>query len=346
MPHSRRLQKVGSGTLTVSLPHEWVRRLGLKPGDVVTLTETPDGGLHLSPEMKPTSQQYYCTLDLEKFRDKELLSRLIIAAYLQGFEGIKIIGGDGIPADVQSAIMATIDLLPGMEIVEQTYRRVIMQSFVDPQKFPVETLLKRIQVMITTMMNHLNETLTKERYELINEISTIENKIDGLYFLCIRQIFAKVKSGLLGEAAPEAYLHAIGDRLVVRALEEIADSIHMSAMEANVLRGYKLSKEVKEELGRLHETVQVLFGKTMKSFFSLDSWLANEVIDTTRKAFGEHFTYAEDIIGKASNPRVAAIVRSIIWNAVSVTRNCKIIAEVTVNRFVRIPSRLITIESV
>jgi len=346
MQYTRRLQKVSSNTLTVSLPREWVKKMRLKPGDVVSIAETPDGALHILPETKPSSFSMACTLDIENFRDANLLSRLIIGAYLQGFEGIKIISGEGIPEEFQEKISATVDTLPGVEIVEQTYRRILMQSFIDPNKFPIETLIKRIQVMITTMLNHFGDALAREKYELLNEIKNLEEKIDELYFLCVRQIFVRIKIGILGESTPHAYIHAIGDRLIVLALEEISDSIQMASLEFLSLRRHRLSSEVIKELLKLHGLIQVLFGKTMKALFSLDAQLANEVIDSTRKYFEEHFKLREEIIKEMEDPRIAVGVRSIMWNLINIARNCKIIAEVTVNRFVRTPSRLIAIEPI
>ncbi|HIQ29480.1 MAG TPA: phosphate uptake regulator PhoU [Candidatus Caldiarchaeum subterraneum] len=342
----RRLQKVGTNTLTVSLPHEWVKKMKLKPGDNVTVAESPDGTLRITVENKPVSLSLACSFDVENFQDPDLLSRLVIAAYLQGFEGIKIVGGDGVPENLQERLSDVIDILPGVEIVEQTYRRILMQSFIDPHKFPIETLIKRIQIMITTMLNNLGEAFSSGKHELLDEIGGFEEKIDELYFLCIRQIFVRIKMGILGELHPNSYVQAVGDRLIVLALEEISDSIQMAALEAKFLTRYKISENVVNEILKLHEVVQVLFGKTMKALFSLDVWLANEVIEQTRKYFEEHFKLREEIIENMDNLRVAVGVRSIIWNLINIARNCKIISEVTINRFVRTPSRLVSVESI
>ena len=219
-----------------------------------------------------------------------------------------------------------------------------MQSFIDPHKFPIETLLKRIQVMITTMLNHLGEAISKEKYDVLNDINTLEEKIDQLYFLCIRQIFVRIKMGILGDEAPHAYIHAIGDRVVVLTLEEITDSIQTAANEALKLKEHEIKEDVKNTIVKLHETTQIIFGKTMKGFFSLDVSLSNDVIESTRRFLTQDIKNAEEIIDEIENPRLAVSLRSIIWNLVNIVRNCKIIAEVTINRFVRTPSKLITIE--
>jgi phosphate uptake regulator len=235
-------------------------------------------------------------------------------------------------------------MLPGVEIVEQTYRRIIVQSFIDPKKFPVEALLKRIQVMLTTILNNLADAVKTGRKNIIEDIERIENKIDELYFLCVRQIFIDVKTKSQGEAAPENFLTAIGDRLVVRALEEMADSVRMAAREV-VLLEENTPEHIRQRVAKLIEYVQVILGKTMKAFFSLDISLANEIIETTRKEFGEHTSFSEFFSPERNEANLAVILRNIIWDMINIVRNCKIIAEVTVNRFVRTPSRLVELET-
>ncbi len=52
MSESRKLQKVAHSTLTVSIPAEHVKRLGLKEGDNVVVKEETDGTLRLIPDRK------------------------------------------------------------------------------------------------------------------------------------------------------------------------------------------------------------------------------------------------------------------------------------------------------
>lgn len=346
MPYVRRVQRVGSGTLTVSLPRKWVEKSGLKPGDVISIIEMSDSALKLETKPNPSAQHMILTLDVSKLKDRSLLSKLIIGAYLQGYEEINVIGGEGIPEDVQTEISATVDMLPGVEIVEQSLRRVVIQSFLDPSKFPVQGIIKRIQVMLTMGINTLIEALKDGKREALVDITKMETKIDELYFLCIRQIFFSVKKEVWGEEASDPYIGAIGDRLVVRALEEMADSLKLAADEVNKLLNNKLSPSLINKMIKHLESLQVLFGKTMKAFLTLDIMLANEVIETTAREYGEEMAF-NDVFGHGvTDPSTAVSIRNFIYNIVNFARNCKIVAEVTMNRFVRTPSKLITVEKV
>ncbi|MDW8063298.1 MAG: phosphate uptake regulator PhoU [Candidatus Caldarchaeum sp.] len=344
MPYVRRVQRVGSGTLTVSLPRKWVEKSGLKPGDVVSIVEMSDATLKLETRPNRSAQHTVLTLDVSKIRDRELLTRLIIGAYLQGYEEINVIGGDGISEEVQSAIASTVDMLPGVEIVEQSLRRVVIQSFLDPSKFPVQGIIKRMQVMLTMGINTLIEALKDGKKDTLIDIAKMESKVDELYFLCIRQIFHSVKKEVWGEEASDPYIAAIGDRLVVRALEEMADSLKLAADEVEKLLNGKISQALLNKLVRHLESAQVLFGKTMKAFLSLDISLANEVINTTTQEYGEEMAFNDIFTHGVNDLNTAVSLRNFVYNVVNLVRNCKIVAEVTMNRFVRTPSKLITVE--
>ncbi|MCS7137660.1 MAG: phosphate uptake regulator PhoU [Candidatus Caldarchaeum sp.] len=346
MPYARRVQRVGSGTLTVSLPRRWVEKTGLKPGDVVSIVELSDSVLKLETKPTKTPQHTVFTLDVGKIKDSKLLSRLLIGAYLQGFEETNIIGGDGITEEMQAAIASTVDLLPGVEIVEQSFRKIVIQSFLDPGKFPVPSIIKRIQVMLTMGINNLAEALREGRREPLLDVEKMETKIDELYFLCIRQIFFSVKKEVWGEEVSDPYIGAIGDRLVVRALEEIADSLKLAADEVEALIEKDLPKAVVNKLVKLLESIQVVFGKTMKAFLSLDIQLANEIIETTSQEYGEEMTLSDVFPQNLHSVEIMISLRNFVYNIVNIARNCKIIAEVTLNRFVRTPSKLVTLEKV
>ncbi|MBS7660132.1 AbrB/MazE/SpoVT family DNA-binding domain-containing protein, partial [Candidatus Bathyarchaeota archaeon] len=46
---SRKIQKVGYSTLTVSLPSEWIKRSNIKQGDIVFIFQESDGTLKIVP---------------------------------------------------------------------------------------------------------------------------------------------------------------------------------------------------------------------------------------------------------------------------------------------------------
>ncbi|MEM2973942.1 MAG: hypothetical protein QXS50_07335, partial [Candidatus Caldarchaeum sp.] len=73
---------------------------------------------------------------------------------------------------------------------------------------------------------------------------------------------------------------------------------------------------------------------------------ANEIIEITTQEYGEEMSLNEVFPQNIHNVEQMISLRNFVYNVVNIARNCKIIAEVTLNRFVRTPSKLITMEKV
>ncbi len=343
----RKLQKVGAATLTVSLPKRWVLKKGLKPGDRVTLIENEDGSLRLDVSDINTAEEIAFTINYDLCNSDNMLTRLIIGAYLQGAGILKIVSNNPLTTDTLNKVQMIIDKLPGFEIVEQTHRTILIQSFVDPSKFPIETLLKRLQVMVASMLNQLISSIAEGTPINISEIIRQESKIDELYFLTIRQLFLALRrwhlSMILGIDSP---IYAAGVRLIVKALEDSGDMIENMAKGLNSMYKphLKISSEIVKKIEELGMKIQALFIKTMKALFSLDIELLNDVFDSISYVLEQHNKVSEEVLFTVDDERFASFLKTIIWGLGCIAHNCEIIAEVALNRFTRIPSNIISIE--
>ncbi|MDJ0271806.1 MAG: AbrB/MazE/SpoVT family DNA-binding domain-containing protein [Aigarchaeota archaeon] len=73
----RAVQLTGGSSFTVTLPKEWVERMGLSKGSQVIISPAEDGGLHIYPD-KPFSRRP----SLVEIMLTEDLSQLLVGAYL------------------------------------------------------------------------------------------------------------------------------------------------------------------------------------------------------------------------------------------------------------------------
>ncbi|MEM0456174.1 MAG: phosphate uptake regulator PhoU [Nitrososphaerota archaeon] len=343
----RKLQKVGTATLTVSLPKKWVLKKGLKPGDRVTLIENEDGSLRLDVGDVKTAEETVFTINYDLCNSNNILKRLIIGAYLQGADILKIISSNALTTDTISEIQATVDKLPGFEIVEQTYRTVLIQSFLDPSKFPIEVLLKRLQIMVASILNQVISSISEGTLVNISEITRQESKVDELYFLTVRQLFLALRRWHLGMTLGiDSPTYAAGVRLVAKTLEDIGDVIENMAKGLNSVHksSLKISPEIAKKIGELGIMVQTLFSKTMKAFFSLDIDLLNDVFDNISYVLGQQDRLTEDILLMINDERLVSYLKIICWGLSCIARNCEVIAEVAFNRLTRTPSNIILIE--
>ncbi|MCF8884690.1 MAG: PhoU domain-containing protein [Nitrososphaerota archaeon] len=329
----RKIQQVGEGTFSITLPKNWVIEKGLKRGDLLLITEEDDGSLRIMPPIK-SPREFSVTINAELAVSISQLTRLIRGCYIHGYDTIKIVSMKGFTEEQITEIMKTIDELPGLEIVEQTSQKIVIHSFIDPRRFTIEVLMKRLQVIVSSILNQLEDLVTVGDESIAKNIERQEDRVDELYFLMVRLLFTYLRRKELGKVLGiDSPAYVVGARLVAKSLEEISD--YASEISLEILRmkrrGLWFDKHTVTELQNIIRTIQELFEKCMKAFFSLDIQLAEEVIQIVNEQIREKVP--EMLL--RGDPRVMAHARFVSWALSYIAVECKIIAEVIFNKFVR-----------
>lgn len=329
----RRIQKVGEGTYSITLPKQWITGKGLKKGDLLSIIEESDGSLKIQPPVK-VQKELTVTINAELCTSSVQLARMIIGCYVQGYDVVRIQSMKGFTNGQIEEVSKTIDRLPAFEIVEHNPQSIVIHSFIDPGRFPIEGLLKRLQVMVSSMLNQLVDLMSMGDENIIKNIEKQEQRVDELYFLIIRLLFTYLRRRELGKVLGiDNPLYVVGARIITRSLEEIADYVYDVSMECLNLkrRGLWIDKNIAMELQKMAERVQEIFDKCMKAFFSLDINIANEVLDEV----DEKITPSRTVPALSGDPRILPSARYISWALGYIANECKVIAEIVFNRFVR-----------
>jgi phosphate uptake regulator len=276
----RKLQLVGNASFSVTLPPDWIREYKLKPSDQITITREDDGSLKLIPRiMRDEKKEVKCTIDADRCKDPGLLKRLIIGGYNRGCDSIEIVSKHTISENHRREISVT-DSLMGMGIVESTSNRVVLQSVVDPSKFPIRSLLKRLYELVSSMYGDALQALNDKDSSLAANVVQRENEVDRIYWLAGRQIAAAAydktilkKIDLKG--IPDLAIHiAILPRIwsVTNYAVDIANN--QLALEKNVVNDADLQKVV--QLGKMSHKI---FSNACEAFFKDDIMLANRTVE-------------------------------------------------------------------
>jgi len=225
MDELRKLQQVSNSTLTVSIPSEYVKHLGLKKGGNIVVKEEADGTLRLIPTArKPKTAKASIRVDVVD--TAELLSRLVVSCYMLGYDAIELTSKAGMSPAYLAEANKTVRRLRGVEIVQSSEHVILAQSFMDPAKFPVDSLIKRLQLLVSKSLENSIVALRNGSPSVLSEIRKIQGEIDELYWLIVRQLLValsdreiSVKIGL------ESPLHTSGDRVSAKTIEEIGQII-------------------------------------------------------------------------------------------------------------------------
>jgi phosphate uptake regulator len=327
---SRKLQKVGYSTLSISLPSNWVKENDLKRGDNIFLLPEKGGTLKLFPSksLKTTegAEEYICNADL--CDDPKMLERIIVGSYILGRDIFSIISSDRVRSDHVEEIRAIMPKLIGLGIVEETPDKITLQCSVDPRKFQLDMLLRRLSIIALTIVKESIQALVESDDSLAKDAINREDEADMMYLLSMRLLVAAQRKREIAEeirlADPSQILYY---GLMLKHLELIADFAEETALRViELLKKYKekVPKWVTEKMSNLNDLAHDLTLKAVDCFFMGDIKIANSLLEMRTFIELERDRLMKDL------PEIPHL-RLILWNIARVADNGAAIALTAIN---------------
>ena len=338
----RRVQKVGKFTLAVSIPSEYAKRMNLSAKDSLLFREDADGTLRLIPATK-AKQMARATVRADQVGNVEMLTRLIVGAYALGYDTIEVEGKEPLDEATVDGVRATVRRLRGMEVVESDQRHMVAQSFMDPTKFPVDSLVKRLQILVSRSLEYVMDSLDLKQTGGLNQVARVQEEIDDLYWLILRQLLVALdRRELASEIGIESPLHASGDRVSAKTLDEIGGIIQDMAEELVRLRGLgtRMDLKVTASIRRLAAKAGEAFNTTVESLLTPDIRLIGEsqaLVEDTMKLEKE---VMDEILASGE----FGYARVLVSYFGQLARYCNIIIEISSHRLLRKTSRVATVQ--
>jgi len=280
---SRKVQKVGYSTTTVSLPSEWVKQNSIKPGDLVFIVPEIDGTLRIVPRdlaRREESEEYIINADV--CDDKRLLERLIVGSYILGRDVIRITSTSRIKSECVEEVRGIVRKLIGLGILEETPKNILLQCSVDPTKFQMDMLIRRLSLLASTIYSEAMQTLLEKDNTLAVDAISREDEADMIFFLATRLLVLAQRKRDLAEKIGLTKLILIPCTcLILQYLELIADYSEDIAKRIIELEKYKatLSKTTLERIYHLGELTQTIFQKAVDCIFTRDLKIANSLLE-------------------------------------------------------------------
>ena len=338
---ARKVQRVGYSTLTVSLPRDWVQDVKLKAGDIVSIKREDDGTLKLIPGTEHKREEVKnCIVNADLCTSNNLLTRVITGNYILGHDTIQIVAKDELKKQHLEEIRATTQRLTGLSIVEQTLKQITLQSFVDPTRFPIYGLVRRLHIIICSMLDVSIKALLEGRPELAVEVAHMEEESDRIYWLIVRQLLLAIRDRSVGsKIGIESPLHIAGNRVVAKTLEEMADSAENIATEVLVLKDREIANEaILTDITKFCALVTKISEHIVKALLTSDIKLSNEAVEMVEAAENEERKLTQKVLTHVKDVIVAVSLRTIVWNLGEISKYSRMIGEVTINRILEKPS--------
>lgn len=280
---SRKVQKVGYSTTTVSLPSEWVKQNKISPGDLVFIIPEKDGTLRVLPShlaQKEEAEEYLINADA--CDEPGMLERIIIGSYILGRDVIRVTSSTRIRKEHTDEIRGVIHKLIGLGILEETEKNILLQCSLDPKKFKLDMLFRRLSLIASTILSEAMQAFLEGNTALAEEAINREDEADTIYYLAVRLLLsAQVKPDIAEKLGATDTVAIPATRLMLQNLELIADYSEDIAKKVIELESYrdKISTDDIERIYHVSEMTQTIFQKAVDCTFTRDLKVANELLE-------------------------------------------------------------------
>ncbi len=332
----RKVQKVGYSTMAVSLPTGWVKRNSIKPGDLVFLVQEKDGTLKVLPShiaQKEESEEYIINVDA--CDEHGMIERIIIGSYILGRDVIRITSSSRIGKEHIDEVRGVVPRLMGLGILEETPKNILLQCSIDPTKFKLDMLVRRLSIISVTILSDTMQAFLENNRPLAEEAIGREEGANTIYYLAVRLLLsAQAKTEIAEQIGVDDIVLIPAVRLVLQCLELIADYSQDITKKTIELQAHwdKLPKDVIERIFHLGELSQTVFQKAVDCSFTRDLRIANGVIEMKGVVDEEADRLTREL------PQVPYL-RAIVSSLNKIADIGAIIAEVAINSALREPGK-------
>lgn len=272
---TRKIMMTGGATYIVSLPKKWVNDAGLKAGDSVVVTPQ-EGSIIIEPgdverEVMKTE------ISTSAVPNVDALQRMIISHYLAGYDTIEVKLDLGERLDFKEGVRKVLDLLIGVEIVEDTGDSMSLEILLDHERMPTIQVLKRMHLIEKSMLSDAVAVLKSGDASLCADIISREREVDRLYFLVVRQLKGAVRYQHTAEKLGiKNQRDCLGYRIVVKSFERISDHIENIVKSYTELARIERNLESSDIIGIVSET-SVIFETASAAIFGRNAQEAENV---------------------------------------------------------------------
>ncbi len=265
------MQVTGGSTFTVSIPKDWATANGIEAGERLAFYPQDDSLVVTSRDSDEKSEG---TLDITDLRG-ESLTRTVMTMYVSGFDVIVLESGR-IDADQRQAIRNATQSLVGLEVIEETGDRVVIQDLLDSSELSVHNAVTRMRLIALSMLEDAVTAIRENDDSLAEDVIERDDDVDRLWFMVSRIFRATLRTPKAAEELGVSRETCFDYHSSARQLERIAD--HAAKMAQHARQLGEIPEEVAAGLDDLHDDAAEIVNTAM------DALLLDEERDATELA--------------------------------------------------------------
>jgi len=271
----RKVQMTGGSSYIISLPKEWVKKVGIKKNDSVGIIEQPDRTLLITSKISSKGIEKVKEIDTDRLEDSYFLFRMLVGAYIAGYTTIRLKSKVRIPFFVRSAVRKFTKMAIGQEVVEETEELIVVKDLLNPLEMPFETTIKRMHVIVKGMHSDAVRALTDNDYNLAKDVIKRDEDVDRLHWLVMRQQNMVLRDYLLAKKMGISLNMAVTYAMISKVIERIGD--HAVRIARNIPEK-KVKVDILSLINSASELTLNIFDESIRAFFGKDIKSADDSI--------------------------------------------------------------------
>ncbi len=275
--NERRLQKIGSSIL-MSLPAEWIKTLGLKKGDILSIENNDDNSITIFPVGDRNSQAKEIAIHLLDLSHDKLINQ-IYGAYLLGYDIIKIVGRTQIDFEDREIIKKAMRNLIGLEIVDEDGLNMTIQFLLDAHSLNVSKILKQMSSIVSGTHKDIVNAMKTRDSGIGLLVRGRDDEVNRQYFLIVRLIRTAMMDRRLASSLDLSNIDILDYRIAANHLENAGDLIsRLSAQLSGFLDEIKYEKIIEANY-----LILEMQEKSISGFITKDTEKSSHVVTLFNK---------------------------------------------------------------
>ena len=324
----RKVQEVGRGTLLISLPKDWARRVGVSRGSFVAVRERADGCLVIDPSYESPAEPTKVSLVFSG-KSLERVRWEIIGAYLLGYDIIEVKVPEHISPEEREKLRGTIQNLIGLEILEEDSQRLVVQCLLDPSAVAPKKLLRRVNTITLSMQGDAVKALVDGDERLARLVVKRDDEVDRLYFLMVRLLRSAVQNPKLADGFGITPIDCLDYRVVANIVESIGDyAVNVAESYLNMPKERDLS-ELAEALKDVSSILRDMQNLAVGAFLSKKISLVQKVKEELHSKTVERLNRF-DLLVAGQKPKLIPYLHTISASLSEIEKCCIDIADLVI----------------
>ncbi len=312
--NERRLQKIGSSIL-MSLPAEWIKTLGLKKGDILSIENNDDKSITIFPISNRNSQAKEIAIHLLDLSHEKLINQ-IYGAYLLGYDIIKIVGRTQIDFENREIIKKAMRNLIGLEIVDEDGLNMTIQFLLDAHSMNISKILKQMSSIVSGMHKDIVNAMKTRDSEIDLLVRGRDDEVNRQYFLIVRLIRTAMMDRRLASSLELSNIDILDYRIAANHLENAGDFISRLSSQ---LSGF-FDKIKYEKIIEANYLILEMQEKSISGFITKDTEKSSHVVTLFNKFDAISTFIKNDYIKLEGNYQSALKIINIIYTMDDIAR--------------------------